>query len=154
VDERLASMTRAQDLRHFKNGISTVEKWTSREVKEMEKILLPILAEHQRFPDDLVKFMRVLLDFCYIARAARMTNCELEELGDAYAGMHCLKRVLVSLGIYCGLSRLDGIPKWHMLSHYVDSIREFGTPNRYNTESPEYLHIVYVKRGWDESNKR
>ncbi|KAF8599489.1 hypothetical protein BDV93DRAFT_511623 [Ceratobasidium sp. AG-I] len=154
VDERFASMTRAQDLRHFKNGISTVEKWTGHEVKEMEKILLPIVAEHQRLPDDLVKFLRVLLNFCYIARAARMTNHELEELGGAYAEMHRLKEVLVSSGIYQGLGRLDGIPKWHMLSHYVDSICELGTPDGYNTESPEYLHIVYVKRGWDESNKR
>ncbi|KAF8596812.1 hypothetical protein BDV93DRAFT_454217, partial [Ceratobasidium sp. AG-I] len=154
LDERFASMTRAQNLRHFKNGISTVEKWTGHEVKEMEKVFLPILAEHQRLPDNLVKFMRALLDFCYIARTARMTNDELEELGGAYAEMHRLKHVLVSSGIYGGLGRLDGIPKWHMLSHYVDSIRELGTPDGYNTESPEYLHIVYVKRGWDASNKR
>ncbi|KAF8600699.1 hypothetical protein BDV93DRAFT_414020, partial [Ceratobasidium sp. AG-I] len=46
------------------------------------------------------------------------------------------------------------IPKWHMISHYADSICELGTPDGYNTESPEYLHIVYVKRGFAASNKR
>ncbi|KAG9084549.1 hypothetical protein FRC06_004005 [Ceratobasidium sp. 370] len=41
-----------------------------------------------------------------------------------------------------------------MISHYADSIRELGTPDGYNTEGLEYLHIVYVKRGWEASNKR
>ncbi|KAG8792294.1 hypothetical protein FRC12_006548 [Ceratobasidium sp. 428] len=154
VDERFASMTRAQDLRHFKRGISVVQQWTGREAKEMEKVFLPLLAEHEDIPDDMVSFIRSLLDFSYIARAARVTDAELDELRDAHAEMHRLKRVLVRYGIYRSLKRLDHIPKWHMLSHYAESIRQHGTPDGYNTEAPEYLHIVYVKRGWEASNKR
>ncbi|KAG8769803.1 hypothetical protein FRC12_004732, partial [Ceratobasidium sp. 428] len=41
-----------------------------------------------------------------------------------------------------------------MLSHYAHSIRELGTPDGYNTESPEHLHIIYAKRGWRASNRR
>ncbi|KAF8602526.1 hypothetical protein BDV93DRAFT_444004, partial [Ceratobasidium sp. AG-I] len=152
VNERFALMTQAQNLWHFKKGISTVERWTGHKVKEMEKVLLPILARHRKLPDNLVRFVRTLLDFSYIARAARMTNSKLEELGSTYTDMHRLKQMLVSSGIYKGLSRLDGIPKWHMPSHYVDSICKLGTPNGYNTKSPKYLHIIYVKRGWAVSN--
>ncbi|KAG9082908.1 hypothetical protein FRC06_004778 [Ceratobasidium sp. 370] len=68
--------------------------------------------------------------------------------------MHRLKNVLVREKLYGGLGRFDRIPKWHMISHYADSIRELGTPDGYNTEAPEYLHIVYVKRPWEASNKR
>ncbi|KAG8733863.1 hypothetical protein FRC10_012109 [Ceratobasidium sp. 414] len=154
VDERFASMTCAKDLRHFKRGISVVSQWTRREAKEMEKVFLPLLTEHEDLPKDLVVFIRALLDFSYIARAARLTDGELEELRQALAEMHRLKHVLVSSGIYETLGRFDRIPKWHMISHYADSIRELGTPDGYNMEGPEYLHIVYVKTGWAVSNKR
>ncbi|KAG8713983.1 hypothetical protein FRC09_018122 [Ceratobasidium sp. 395] len=154
VDERFASMTRAQDLRHFKRGISVVKQWTGREAKEMEKVFVPLIAEDRGLPDDLVAFLRSLLDFSYIARSTRMTDGELDELRQAHAEMHRLKHALVTPRIYQSLKRLDGIPKWHMISHYVDSIRDLGTPDGYNTEAPEYLHIVYVKRGWAASNKR
>ncbi|KAG8771371.1 hypothetical protein FRC12_003652 [Ceratobasidium sp. 428] len=154
VDERFSSMTRAQDLRHFQRGISVVKQWTGREAKEMEKIFVPLIAEHGELSDDLVAFLRSLLDFTYIARAARLTDGELDELREAHSEMHRLKHSLVTPKIYRNLKRLDAIPKWHMLSHYVESIRDLGTPDGYNTESPEYLHIVYVKRGWAASNKR
>ncbi|KAG9091327.1 hypothetical protein FS749_016627 [Ceratobasidium sp. UAMH 11750] len=154
VDERFASMTRAQDLRHFKRGISVVSQWTGREAKEMEKVFLPLIAEHRDLPKDLVAFIRALLDFSYIARAARLTDGKLKELRQALSEMHRLKHVLVSSGVYQRLGRLDNIPKWHMVSHYADSIRELGMPDGYNTEGPEYLHIVYVKRGFAASNKR
>ncbi|KAG8701271.1 hypothetical protein FRC08_004189 [Ceratobasidium sp. 394] len=154
VDERFACMTRAQDLRHFKRGISVVSQWTGQEAKEMEKVFLPIIAEHGDLPKDLVAFIRALLDFSYIARAARLTDGELKELRQALDKMHRLKHVLVSSGVYQRLGRLDNIPKWHMILHYADSIRELGTPDGYNTEGLEYLHIIYVKRGFAASNKR
>ncbi|KAG8699347.1 hypothetical protein FRC08_005368 [Ceratobasidium sp. 394] len=154
VDERYTSMPRASGLHHFKRGISTVEQWTGRETKEMMKTFLPLIAEDRSIHSDLSAFIRALLDFSYIAHAARLTEAELGELEGAHAEMHRLKRVLVRSGVYERLGRLDKIPKWHMISHYADSIRELGTPDGYNTEAPEYLHIVYVKRGWAASNKR
>ncbi|KAG8724348.1 hypothetical protein FRC09_019797 [Ceratobasidium sp. 395] len=154
VDERMASMTRAKNLRHFKRGISVVKQWTGREAKEMEKTFVPLLAEDPNLSGDLVAFIRALIDFSYIARAARLTDTELDELDGAWNEMQRLKQVLVDSKIYPSLRRLDGIHKWHQLSHYHESIRNFGTPDGYNTEAPEYLHIVYVKRGWAASNKR
>ena len=65
VNEQFASMTQAQDLCYFKKGISTVEKWTGHKVKEMEKVLLPILVKHRRLLDSLVKFMRAAQFFLH-----------------------------------------------------------------------------------------
>ncbi|KAG8728742.1 hypothetical protein FRC10_004611, partial [Ceratobasidium sp. 414] len=154
VDERYMSMPRAWGLHHFKRGISTVEQWTGCEAKEMMKMFVPLIAEDRSIHDDVAAFIRALLDFSYIAHAARLTETELEELQGAHAEMHRLKGGLVRSGVYERLGRFDKIPKWHMISHYADSIRELGTPDGYNTEAPEYLHIVYVKRGWAASNKR
>ncbi|KAF8595747.1 hypothetical protein BDV93DRAFT_456186, partial [Ceratobasidium sp. AG-I] len=154
VDQRFASMPRAKDLRHFKTGISRVQQWTGRETKEMAKVFLPLLAKHRGVSDDLAAMIRAMLDFAYLAHSARLTDAEVQEMRDAHERMHLKKRSLVSSRIYEGLWRFDRIPKWHMISHYADSICELGTPDGYNTESPEYLHIVYVKRAFAASNKR
>ncbi|KAF8606951.1 hypothetical protein BDV93DRAFT_436496 [Ceratobasidium sp. AG-I] len=154
VDQRFASMPRAKDLRHFKKGISRVQQWTGRETKEMAKVFLPLLVEHRAVREDLATMIRAMLDFAYLAHAARLTDAEVQEMRDVHNEMHLKKQVLVRSRIYQGLWRFDRLPKWHMISHYADSICELGTPDSYNTESPEYLHIVYVKRGWAASNKR
>jgi hypothetical protein len=153
VDKRFMSMPRAKNLRHFKRGVSIVQQWTGRETKEMEKVFLPLLAKDRKLDPDLVAFIRALLDFSYLARATRLTDTELQEMRDAHAEMHRLKEVLVDPDIYEHTRRLDEIPKWHMISHYTDSIAELGTPDGYTTEHPEYLHIEFVKRGWAASNK-
>lgn len=50
------------------------------------------------------------------------------------------------------MSRFDGIPKLHMASHYPHSICELSTPDGYNTELPENLHIHYTKKPYRASN--
>ncbi|KAG8699999.1 hypothetical protein FRC09_006244 [Ceratobasidium sp. 395] len=154
IDKRFEAMTRATGLRHFKKGISGVKQWTGREAKEMMRVFVPLLAEDNTMDDELVALIRSIMDFAYIAHSTRLTEGELGELQEAHAEMHRLKHSVVDSGLYEGLERFDAIPKWHMVSHYVESIRQLGTPDGYNTEAPEYLHIVYVKRGWNASNKR
>ncbi|KAG8792140.1 hypothetical protein FRC12_007023 [Ceratobasidium sp. 428] len=154
IDKRFTAMTRATGMRHFKKGISGVQQWTGREAKEMMKVFVPLLAEDNAISDELVSLIRSIIDFSYIAHSTRLTDGELDELEEAHAEMHRLKHSVVDAGIYEGLKRFDRIAKWHMVSHYAESIRELGTPDGYNTEAPEYLHIVYVKRGWNASNKR
>jgi hypothetical protein len=117
VDERFAAMSRAKDLRYFKRGISVVEQWTGRETKEMMTVFLAVIVEEPTLEDDLVVLICALLNFSYIARAARITEGELGEMREALATMPRLKEVLVRQGIYEGVDRFDAIPKWHMVTH-------------------------------------
>ncbi|KAG8686921.1 hypothetical protein FRC08_012267, partial [Ceratobasidium sp. 394] len=143
---RFMAMPQAQNLRHFKKGITSVQQWTGRETKEMVKQYLPIIANDPNVPDTFVRLVRVLLDFLYLAERAQLTASELEEMEEALCTFHSLKKVLVELELVADLDKFDYIPKFHMLGHYTHSIRELGTPDGYNTESPEHLHVVYVKR--------
>jgi hypothetical protein len=120
----------------------------------MMKTFLAVIAEDKKVPEDLTKLVRALLNFAYLAHSAQITDMEVDELDDALLEMQSLKKVLVRKEIYENIARLDDIPKWHMVTHYPECIRELGTPDGYNTEAPEYLHIVFVKRGWTASNKR
>jgi hypothetical protein len=154
MDMQFAAMTCVQDLQHFKHGVSLAEQWMGNKTKKMAKVFLPVVAEDPRINKDLVKIVCVLLDFLYTAQAARLMEREVADLDDVLATIHRLKQVLVCTEIYARHFRLDRIPKFHMVSHYTNSIRKLGTLDNYSTRALEYLHIVYVKQGWDMSNKR
>ncbi|QRV86859.1 hypothetical protein RhiJN_14877 [Ceratobasidium sp. AG-Ba] len=154
LNERFMAMPEAKDLRHFKRGITVVSQWTGRETKEMVKQYLPIIAEDPSIPDDFVKMVRSLLDFLFLAERARLSEHEVHEMEEALRTFHSLKQILVRLKLMLDVDKFDHIPKFHMLSHYACSIRELGTPDGFNTESPEHLHIIYAKRGWLMSNRR
>jgi hypothetical protein len=150
VDGRMAAMTRASGMRHFKKGISTVDKWTGRESKEMGMQFLPVVAE--TLTDDLVRLTRALLDHMYRAHAARMTEDKLEEMEEAWREFHQLKECLVMVGALTSMDSFNRISKLHTVLHWPRLIRELGTADGYNSEAPEHLHIEYAKEPWRCSN--
>ncbi|ELU37615.1 hypothetical protein AG1IA_08355 [Rhizoctonia solani AG-1 IA] len=84
---------------------------------------------------------------------AQLTEVKLSRMDEALAAFHKYKDVLVNkkdkrLGIVVGDGGFDWIPKLHVLGHYTNDIRELGMPDGYSTETPEHLHILYVKIPW------
>ncbi|KAG9085023.1 hypothetical protein FRC06_003767, partial [Ceratobasidium sp. 370] len=154
LDAHFMAMPQAKDLCHFKMGMTSVQQWTGQETKEMVKQYLPIVAEDPTVPNDFVKLVRTLLDFLYLAQSAELTESELDEMDKALRTFHQLKKVLVELKLITDLDKFDYIPKFHMLGHYTHSTRKLSTPDGYNTECPEYLHIIYAKDPWQASNQR
>ncbi|KAG8702667.1 hypothetical protein FRC08_003339 [Ceratobasidium sp. 394] len=152
-NRRFKSMPRAPDLRYFKKGVTTVKIWRGRESREMMRQFLPVVLDAQ-VPRDFVRMMRALLDFSYLAHGAQLTDVELTEMDSALAAFHKAKHALVDMNIYQEHSAFDRIAKLHMLGHYPGDIRELGVPDGFSTETPEHLHIVYVKIPWRMSNRR
>ncbi|KAG8773758.1 hypothetical protein FRC12_002328 [Ceratobasidium sp. 428] len=151
-NKRFKTMPDAQDLRHFKRGVTAVKNWAGRESRDMMRQFLPIVIDAQA-PVAFVRMIRALLDFSYIAHGARLTGIELAELDAALEAFHEAKDILIEQKMVKE-DGFDRIAKLHMLSHYTDDIRALGTPDGYSTETPEYLHIVYVKIPWRMSNRR
>jgi hypothetical protein len=151
VDRRFMSMTRAEGMRHFNRRVSKIKNWTGRESKELMKQILPLVTGE--LPPDAVELVRAALDFMYQAHASRMSDEDLEELEHSLATFHRLKGVIVSYDALPAMWRFDNIPKIHMCSHYKHSTCELGTPDGYNTESPEHLHVPLTKKGYRASNK-
>lgn len=152
-NQRFKAMPPAQDLRHFHKGVTQVKVWAGRESREMMRQLLPVVIDAQA-PPDFVRLIRALLDFSYLAHYEQLTAADLVEMDKLLALFHQVRGVLIDMDIVTGTGVFDRLPKLHMLSHYTESIRELGTPDGYSTETPEHLHIVYVKNGWRMSNRR
>src|SRR5216683_4058418 len=98
----------------------------------------------------LIKAVRVLLDFLYLACFTSHTNETIHRLEDSLAVFHNNKAIFIDLGV----REHFNIPKLHSLSHYVSSIWQFGTTDNYNTEQTECLHIDMAKDAYHATNQK
>ncbi|QRV96455.1 Zn-finger protein [Ceratobasidium sp. AG-Ba] len=156
-NQRFMVMLGAQDLQHFKKGVTGVKVWTGCELRDMMRQFLPVIVDAQA-PPDLVRLVRSLLEFLYLVHSVRLSDFELTRMDGALQVFHKAKPVLLDkkdkhLGIVKGDEGFDRIAKLHMLSHYTKDICQFGTPNGYSTETPEHLHIMYMKIPWRMPNR-
>lgn len=150
VDARFRALPSHPGLRHFKNGISHVSQWTGTEHKEMEKVFLGLVAGDS--DERVVKSVRGVIDFVYYASLQSHTSHTLLALRHALDNFHTNKAIFIELG-----GRLQphfNIPKVHSLDHYEELIRQFGSADGFNTESPERLHIDYAKEAYRASNRK
>ena len=117
-------------LHHFKNGISRVTQWTGYEHKEMEQVFLGLIASNT--DGRVVQVVSALLDFIYLASLHWHTSDSLTAMGRALDEFHTHKDAFIEFEAR-QLAHFN-ILKYHMMKHYVDLIRLFGTADRFNTE--------------------
>ncbi|QRW07893.1 Tyrosine kinase domain protein [Ceratobasidium sp. AG-Ba] len=149
-DRWLIGLPRASGVRHFTKGKSPIIQWTGKESKQLGKVFMSVVAGCTK--PEAVKAARHLLDFTYRAHLPQLSDDDPTEMEADLLAFHELKDIFRGSGAYQAPAGFKGIPKLHMLSHYVRSIRELGSPDNFNTETTELLHIEYVKDGWRTSN--
>ncbi|KAG8974091.1 hypothetical protein FRC05_007839 [Tulasnella sp. 425] len=148
MDKRYMSMPSHPGLQHFKSGISKVSQWTGNEYKQMEKVFLGAIAGG--VPSEAVEAAKALMDFIYWAQKPSLDEDDLNTMDQLLEKFHELK----DHGAFSSVRDHFNIPKLHVLLHYTSLIRLHGTPDGYNTETPERLHIDYAKSGYRASNKK
>ncbi|QRV77053.1 hypothetical protein RhiJN_05068 [Ceratobasidium sp. AG-Ba] len=150
IDERYSTMPEFHGMRHFKTGITSVSQWTGRKLKEMAKILLPVVSDQDT---KVAKAACALLNFMYLAHSSALTDSELDAMERCLRTFHQNKLVFKPLSALQTREAFHGIPKIHMIQHYTMLIRMLGTPDGYNTETSERLHIDFAKIGYRASNR-
>lgn len=154
IDARCRRMPPNHNLRHFSKGISTLSRVSGKEHGDMCRILLGLVIDLPCPPGvsrtRLLRSVRSLLDFLYIAQFPSHTTETLDYLTDALNTFHENKSVFINLGVRKNFN----FPKLHSLQHYADSIKLFGTTDNYNTESTERLHIDLAKDAYRATNHK
>ncbi|TFK53168.1 hypothetical protein OE88DRAFT_1626862 [Heliocybe sulcata] len=138
----------------FMKGISTLSKITGHEHAQMCQLLLGMVMDI-KLPNHLptsrlVRAVRAILDFCYLAQYPVHTDNTLSLLKDALGRFHDEKDIFIALGIRSDFN----FPKLHALLHYLRSIQLFGTTDNYNTEYTEWLHIDLAKDAYRATNHK
>jgi hypothetical protein len=96
----------------------------------------------------LIRVVRALLDFVYLAQYPIHTDDTLLLLEDALDRFHQNKSIFVDMGICDSFN----LPKLHFAKHYVELVKLFGTTDNYNTEYTERLHIDLAKHAYAATN--
>lgn len=148
LDRRVRNLPPMYNTRHFKNGISGLAQVTGTKRKHMARILLGCLVSS--IPAGVIRAIKGLLDFIYLAQYTTHNTTTLQYLRDALQLFHNNKQTLLNLGVRDNFN----FPKIHSLLHYITSIELYGTTDNYNTEMFERFHIDFAKEGWRASNKR
>jgi hypothetical protein len=152
LDEWFAAMPRAEGLAHYPNGISAISsnRWTRSVSKQLIVQFLPAVIGPLQA--DMREMVRALTDFMYRAQVPSLSKSNLNAMDSDLHIFHHHKGLLVG-PVYDKAEHFNKITKLHMLRHWTHSIRELGTPDGYNTEGLEHLHIEYAKVLWRVSNK-
>ncbi|KAH9016036.1 hypothetical protein EDB85DRAFT_1875359 [Lactarius pseudohatsudake] len=154
IDARCRSLPPNHHITTFVRGISTLSRVSGLEHKQMCKILLGLVLDlplpSGQVTSRIIKTVRALLDFLYLAQLPSHTTATLLRLEQSLSQFHDNKEVFVDLGVrehFC-------IPKVHSLMHYKSSITLFGTTDNYNTEQTERLHIDFTKEAYRATNHK
>lgn len=150
LDQRIRTLPPCFGVRHFHSGWSKLSQIAGKERKDMARILLGVLVG--KVPSQVLTCYRALLDFIYLAQYPTHDDDSLQWMEDALDLFHQNKTIFLSDEL--GIREHLNIPKLHSLVHYVESIRNFGTTDNYNTEAFERFHIDMAKEGWRASNFR
>ncbi|KAI0038919.1 hypothetical protein FA95DRAFT_1659085, partial [Auriscalpium vulgare] len=154
IDERCRRLPRNHGTRFFSSGISHLSRVSGQEHKDICRILMGLVVDltlpDGQSPVRVVRAVRALLDFLYLAQYPSHSENTLMYLEEALQRFHDSKAVFEELGICAHFN----IPKLHGLSHFVQSIRLFGTTKNYNTEATERLHIDYAKDTYRSTNHK
>jgi len=154
INARCKSLPPSHHITLFLGGRSHLSCVTGVEHKNMCRILIGLVINlplpSGQGPSCVIKAVRALLDFLYLAQFPSHTSETLYLLDDSLAWFHQNKLVFVDLGT----REHFNIPKFHSLIHYNSSIRLFGTTDNYNTEQSERLHIDFAKNAYRASNHK
>ncbi|KAG1890779.1 hypothetical protein F4604DRAFT_1913578 [Suillus subluteus] len=134
-DAHFQAMSEFHGLRHFKRGISNVSQWTCTEHKEMQHVVLGVIAG--AVEPRVFQAARAILDFIYYAQYHARTDTTLMRMQEALNVFHANKAIFIELG----LREHFNIPKVHSIA------------DDFNSESPERLHIDYAKDAYQASSK-
>ncbi|KAG8715551.1 hypothetical protein FRC08_010465 [Ceratobasidium sp. 394] len=160
LNDRFKAMSPHHGLRHFKDGILKSTRWTGRELKEQSRAYLPTMAGAE---PEVAACARTLTEFIFLAHSSSLTDEDLEHMQTCLEVFHENKHIFPEIG---ALGEQDqakkkgpvrtfhGIPKIHAMLHYPGYIKQLGTPDGFNTELPERLHIPNAKEVYRRSNKK
>lgn len=154
IDARCRRMPPNHNIRYFMKGISSLSRVTGKEHDQMCRILLGLVIDIP-LPGGLsnarlIRAVRAVLDFLYVAQYPVHTDETLEILEDALGRFHKSKDIFIDLGIRNSFN----IPKLHFVQHYVMFIRLYGTTDNFDTAYTERLHIDFAKDAYKATNHK
>ena len=150
LDQRFRHVPPYPSLKLFGN-FSDIIQWTGDGYLDVARQLMPVITPLllKDEPAALL-YARAVLDFMMLARFRSHNTATLEYMEHALFRMDKLKWVFSK---YRPDAQFN-FPKFHVVTHYMDYIRRFGTLDGVDTAHGESAHPIIVKEPYKRTNKR
>ncbi|KAG1775651.1 hypothetical protein EV702DRAFT_1279793 [Suillus placidus] len=154
IDARCRRLPPNHHIQLFTKGITTLSRVSGTEHAQICRFLLGIII-NICLPNNinagrLLRAVRGLLDFVYLAQYPCHSTETLQLLDEALDLFHENKLIFVDLGIRNNFN----LPKLHAACHYPLMIMLFGSTDNYNMEYTERLHIDLAKDAYRATNHK
>ena len=100
LDRRMAALQPRLGVRHWKKGVSTLRQCTGREHRDIQKILVAVIANV--VPDRVLCAVRALVKFIFHAQGLLLYDQHLHALDEALREFHSFKNAIVNAGVIKG----------------------------------------------------
>lgn len=155
LDRRMSALQIRVGVRHWANGISKLKQVTGREHRDLQKILVAVIAG--AVDDQVLCSVRALGDFIFHGHGLLLYDDHLYAIHEAHREFHHFKDAIILAG---GRRGKNGpiphfnIPKLEGLGRIVYNAQWMGAPFQWTSDVTERLHITHVKRPYRASNRR
>lgn len=158
IDNRLKVLQPVVGFRHFKKGISHLSQWTGREDRELQRVMVAIIAGSTEVSDRAMRCIRAFHDFLYLVQYRSHSTETIGYLKDYLKAFHNDKNVFIETGVRTGKGKKViphfKIPKIASLHAYGQHIPQLGSSTQYTSELIETLHRTLAKDPFRVTNKR
>jgi hypothetical protein len=157
LNGRLRLVPPVTGFKSFSKGIQGMTHWTGREDRELQRIILPVIANASKITEGVMTCLRAFHDFLFLVQYRIHTPSTLKYLSDALADFHKTKQVFIDTGARRGKKGVIThfrIPKVAAFHFYQKHIVMMGTSPQFSTEITESAHKKMAKEPYRASNHR
>ncbi|KAK7023105.1 hypothetical protein R3P38DRAFT_3317338 [Favolaschia claudopus] len=141
IDFRLSIIQPRIGFRHFKEGVTQLKQLGGREHRELERCFIAVIADAA--PAPVIRALRALIDFRFLAQAPEMDQVTLTRLTDSLAEFHQYKQHIIDAG---GREQDHfKIPKLEFMQSVVSGICWAGVPMQFTADVTEKAHSTEIK---------
>jgi hypothetical protein len=131
--------------RHFKEGVSKLQRCTGREHREMQRHIACIAADAT---DPEIRIaIRSMADFRYLGQDRDFNEVILDEISSSLSHFHTHKQQLLEAGARPSKKEPNWyIPKLEFMQSVVKSITESGAPMQWSADPTVKAHGTHIKQ--------
>lgn len=155
LDRRLQALPISVGVRHWTHGVSKLKQLTGREHRELEKVIVPVIAGAVN--TEVLRAIRSIVEFIFNAQALLLYDDHMHATDEALREFHHYKNDIIRAG---GRRGKNGpilhfkIPKLEGMGRVTYNAEYTGAPYQHTSDTTERCHITHVKHPYRQSNRR
>ena len=156
LNTRFSNLHHRVSFCHFSSGVSRPLQMTGRDHRDIERTIVPILADVGNVTDEFIYAIRAIVEFIYRAQDPVHTDSSINAMEQALADFHARKQVIINLKAQKGKNTVINhfnIPKLKLMNSFGRQTRANGPLIQYTADVSERLLIMHCKTTFQRTSR-